>query len=65
MLLAKLKHLSNRQEAKNAKGFRLTPRNTLGDFEKALATFANLAVQETTLNVETILNLDKVLLGHG
>jgi len=41
------------------------PRNTLGDFEKALATFANLAVQETTLNVETILNLDKVLLGHG
>ena len=54
MLLAKLKHLSNRQDTKHAKNSIPTPRYALGDFEKALATFADLAVQKTTLKRGTI-----------
>jgi hypothetical protein len=48
VLLAKLKYLSNRQDTKNAKNSIPTPRYALGDFEKDLAAFANLAVQKTS-----------------
>jgi hypothetical protein len=54
VLLLKLKYSSNRQDTKNAKKSILTPRYALGGFRKDLAIFANLAVQKTTLNRETI-----------
>jgi len=50
VLVAITEQLANRQETKNAKESRLTPRkNILGDFENSLALFASLAVQKIAL----------------
>jgi hypothetical protein len=62
VLLAKLKYLSNRQGAKNAKDAIPTPRYILGGFEKGLAAFPeghrdgvrSWRFKKTTLNRETI-----------
>jgi hypothetical protein len=54
MVVPILRQSSNRQEAKNAKKFVTTPRRHLGDFERNLAPFAGLAVQNDTFKRETI-----------
>jgi hypothetical protein len=60
--VARLRHLLNRQGAKNTKKSILTPGYTLGDLEKDLATFPEgyrdgvraWRFKKTTLNRETI-----------